>query len=102
VRHLDIARDYPGPIHGVLSDVVMPHLNGSELAEALRTVRPATPVLFMSGFAGPLMTEQGRLEPGVTVVGKPFTSNDLLTAVYNTLAGATDEHLVPAGGTSCT
>jgi two-component system cell cycle sensor histidine kinase/response regulator CckA len=97
---LEIARSHPGPIHGVLSDVVMPHMNGPELAEALRTVRPDTPVLYMSGFAGPLMTEQGLLEPGVTVVGKPFTSNDLLTAVYHTLAGATDGQPVPAGATS--
>ena len=82
---LDIARRHPGPIDGVLSDVLMPHLNGPELADALRAVRPDTPMLFMSGFAEPLMTEQGLLEPGVTVVGKPFTSNELLAAVHETL-----------------
>jgi PAS domain S-box-containing protein len=84
---LEIARRHDGPIDGVLSDVVMPHLNGPELAAALRTVLPGVPVLYMSGFAGPLMTDQGLLEPGVTVVGKPFTRAELLAAVHDRLAG---------------
>jgi len=83
---LEIARRYDGQIDGVLSDVVMPHMNGPELAAALRTVLPGVPVLYMSGFAGPLMTDQGLLEPGVTVVGKPFTRTELLNAVHDRLA----------------
>jgi two-component system cell cycle sensor histidine kinase/response regulator CckA len=83
---LQIARTHPGPIDGVLSDVVMPHMNGPELAAALREVRPGTPVLYMSGFADPLMTDQGLLESGVTVIGKPFATADLLAAVGETLA----------------
>ncbi|MBG0568458.1 hybrid sensor histidine kinase/response regulator [Actinoplanes aureus] len=85
---LQVAQRHHGPIHALLTDVVMPHMNGPELAQHLRHHRPATPVLYMSGYAAPLMTEQGILEPGVTVVGKPFTRSELLTALNTTLTGA--------------
>jgi PAS domain S-box-containing protein len=78
---LAIAEGHDGAIHGLLTDVVMPVMNGRELAEALRRIRPEVPVLFMSGYAAPLMTEQGLLEAGVTVLGKPFTKADLLAAL---------------------
>ena len=83
---LEVARRHPGVIDAALTDVVMPRMNGPELAAALRVDRPDTPVLYMSGYAAPLMTEQGILEPGVTVVGKPFGRDDLLTALNATLA----------------
>ncbi|BCY08995.1 response regulator [Actinoplanes sp. L3-i22] len=95
---LEIARHHAGPIHAVLSDVVMPHMNGPELAEQLRTVLPGVPVLFMSGFAGPLMSEQGLLDPGVTVVGKPFTQPELLAAVQETITVSAARDLSTAGG----
>jgi hypothetical protein len=44
-------------------------------------------VLFMSGYAAPLMTDQGLLEPGVTVLGKPFTKAQLLELLQATLDG---------------
>jgi CheY-like chemotaxis protein len=78
---LNTAEHYDGVIHAVLSDVVMPVMNGPELADALRQIRPDVPVLFMSGYAGPLMTEQGLLDPDVTVLGKPFTKPELLAAL---------------------
>jgi two-component system, cell cycle sensor histidine kinase and response regulator CckA len=88
---LAVAEAYDGAIDIVLSDVVMPKMNGRELAEALRRSRPATPVLFMSGYAAPLMTDQGLLEPGVTVLGKPFTKAQLLDLLDATLASAPTE-----------
>jgi two-component system cell cycle sensor histidine kinase/response regulator CckA len=87
---LDLARRHPERIDAVLSDVVMPHLNGPELAAALRVEFPAVPVLYMSGYADPLMSDQGLLDPSVTVVGKPFTAEQLLTALHTVLtAGVT-------------
>jgi len=65
---------------------VMPRMNGAELAQAVRTHRPGIRVLYMSGYAAPLMTEQGLLDPGVTVLGKPFTRAQLLDALLATLA----------------
>jgi PAS domain S-box-containing protein len=88
---LAIAEAHDGTIHIVLSDVVMPKMNGRELAEALHRTRPATPVLFMSGYAAPLMTDQGLLDPGVTVLGKPFRKAQLLELIHSTLAGAASD-----------
>jgi two-component system cell cycle sensor histidine kinase/response regulator CckA len=85
---LEIARRHPERIDAVLSDVVMPHLNGPELAAVLRAEFPAVPVLYMSGYADPLMSEQGLLDPSVTVVGKPFTAEQLLTALHTVLTVA--------------
>ena len=76
-----VADSDPGVIHALVTDVVMPAMNGRELAEALHTTRPDMPVLYLSGYAAPLMTEQGLLEPGVTVLGKPFTKTELLTTL---------------------
>ncbi|WP_433797165.1 response regulator [Actinoplanes sp. CA-252034] len=84
---LETARHHPGRIDAVLSDVVMPHVNGPELAAALHGELPGVPVLYMSGYADPLMSEQGLLDPSVTVVGKPFTAEQLLTALHTVLTG---------------
>ncbi|GLY96162.1 response regulator [Actinoplanes sp. NBRC 103695] len=86
---LTIARQHDGPIHGLLTDVVMPHMNGPTLAAALSAERPHMSVLYMSGYAAPLMTEQGLLDPGVTVLGKPFTKVELLTALNTALTDNT-------------
>jgi CheY-like chemotaxis protein len=78
---LAIAEHHDGVIHALLADVAMPAMNGRELAEALQRARPATPVLYMSGYAAAIMTAQGMLDPGVTVVSKPFTEAELLNAL---------------------
>ena len=78
---LAVAQRHPGPIHLLLTDVVMPQLDGRELALQLREQRPETPVLYMSGYAASIMSDQGALEPGVTVLPKPFTETELLKAL---------------------
>jgi len=85
---LAVADSHPGVIDVLLTDVVMPAMNGGELAEALHATRAGLPVLYMSGYAAPLMTEQGLLEPGVTVLGKPFTKAELLAGLHTTLTGS--------------
>jgi two-component system cell cycle sensor histidine kinase/response regulator CckA len=82
---LALAEHHDGVIHALLTDVAMPAMNGRELAEALRRTRPDTPVLYMSGHAAAIMTAQGILDPGVTVVSKPFTRAELLDALSATL-----------------
>ena len=82
---LGAAERHDGVIHALLTDVVMPAMNGRELAGALQKSRPGTPVLYMSGYAAPIMTGAGMLDPGVTVVSKPFTKAQLLTALNATL-----------------
>ncbi|GAA2697521.1 ATP-binding response regulator [Actinoplanes palleronii] len=80
-----LAQQYDGPIHAVLSDVVMPVMNGRELAVALSSLRPDVPILFMSGYAEPLMNEQGLIETDAVVLNKPFTRDELLAALRQTL-----------------
>lgn len=74
-----IARDFPGVIHLLVTDVIMPQMLGKELAERIRQIRPDIQVLFMSAYAGPVLTAQGGIEPDVALVGKPFSEVDLLS-----------------------
>jgi two-component system cell cycle sensor histidine kinase/response regulator CckA len=83
-----VAALHEGTIDLLLSDVVMPGMLGKELAERLGAVRPDTRVLFMSGYAQPVLASQGTLEPGVALLEKPFTAADLLTAVRRRLDSA--------------
>jgi PAS domain S-box-containing protein len=78
---LAIAREKSAPIHLVLSDVVLPDLNGVELAGQLKKQRPGVLVLYMSGYPGELLSHHGVLDPGVMLLQKPFTKADLITRV---------------------
>jgi two-component system, cell cycle sensor histidine kinase and response regulator CckA len=82
---LELAARHAGAIDLLVSDVVMPGMLGKELAERLTDSRPDTRVLYMSGYAQPVLHSQGTLEPGVALLEKPFTASDLLTAVRRRL-----------------
>ncbi|MDT5043111.1 MAG: two-component system, cell cycle sensor histidine kinase and response regulator CckA [Actinoplanes sp.] len=84
---LELAARHDGEIDLLVSDVVMPGMLGKELAERLAGVRPDTRVLYMSGYAQPVLASQGTLEPGVALLEKPFTAADLLSAVRRRLDG---------------
>ena len=75
---LRIARGHPGEINLIVTDVIMPHMLGKEVAERIRAIRPGIDVLYMSGYAQPVLTSQGRLDPNVTLVEKPFSEAELL------------------------
>jgi PAS domain S-box-containing protein len=84
---LGIAAGHPGEIHLLVTDVVMPHMLGKEVAEKMRLIRPEIEVVFMSGYARPVLASQGRLDPGVALVEKPFSEADLLTVAGQVLNG---------------
>jgi two-component system cell cycle sensor histidine kinase/response regulator CckA len=84
---LELAALHDGAIDLLVSDVVMPGMLGKELAERLTGVRPDTRVLYMSGYAQPVLASQGTLDPGVALLEKPFTAADLLSAVRRRLDG---------------
>jgi signal transduction histidine kinase/CheY-like chemotaxis protein len=84
---LDIARAHPGEIHLLVTDVVMPQMLGKEVAERMRAVKPGIEVLFMSGYARPVLASQGRLDPNVALVEKPFSEADLLAKAGEVLNG---------------
>ena len=82
---LDIATRYSGTIHLLLTDVVMPGLNGRELASRLATLRPDARVIFMSGYTDDAVTRHGVLEPGSAYVQKPFTPDAIARKVREVL-----------------
>jgi PAS domain S-box-containing protein len=73
------------PIHLLLTDVIMPHMLGKELATKIRDLDPNTRVLYMSGYAQPVLASQGTLDLGVILVEKPFSEPDLLERVRTVL-----------------
>jgi two-component system cell cycle sensor histidine kinase/response regulator CckA len=81
---LRIAEQYDGPIHLLMTDVVMPHMGGRELVERLRSIRPGIKVLFVSGYADE--TLPGNAD-GVLprLLSKPFTADALLREVRDVL-----------------
>jgi signal transduction histidine kinase/CheY-like chemotaxis protein len=84
---LDLARAYPGEIHLLVTDVVMPRMLGKEVAEKMRAIKPGIEALFMSGYARPVLASQGRLDPNVALVGKPFSESELIGRAGQVLNG---------------
>ena len=84
---LDIASRHPGEIHLLVTDVVMPQMLGEEVAEKIRLTKPEIEVIFMSGYARGVLTSQGRLDPNVALVEKPFSEADLLAVAGQVLNG---------------
>jgi hypothetical protein len=70
----------------LLTDVVMPQMLGKEVADRITALRPHMRVLFMSGYAQPVLGAKGTLEPGVRLVQKPFSEAVLLAKVRDVLA----------------
>jgi PAS domain S-box-containing protein len=85
---LAAADRFQGTIDVLLSDVIMPHLNGRELAERLRSRRPALGVVFMSGYTGDIVARSGLAEPGLLLIEKPFSRDDLLDRIAQCAAGS--------------
>jgi len=84
---ISIAREHAGEIHLLVTDVVMPLMLGKEVAEKMLEIKPGIEVLFMSGYARPVLASQGRLEPGVALVEKPFSEADLMAKAAQVLNG---------------
>jgi CheY-like chemotaxis protein len=82
---LRIASYYSGPIHLLLTDVIMPGMNGHELAQQISTSRPDAKVLYMSGYTENVIGHNGTLDPGVNLLQKPFTLPALKTRVREAL-----------------
>ena len=69
----------------LLSDVVLPGLNGRQLADEMKIRQPGAQVLFMTGYARNAIVHDGRLDPGVQMIQKPFTKDDLAARVRDLL-----------------
>jgi PAS domain S-box-containing protein len=76
---------YKGPLHLLLTDVVMPRMTGSDVAARLTALRPALKVLYISGYPGETMVKQGVLAAELRFLQKPFSIVELARRVRETL-----------------
>ena len=84
----EIAEKFPGEIHLLLTDVVMPGIGGRELAASVQRNRPNIRVLYMSGYTENLITSGGMLEEGLSFLQKPFSPAVLVQKIREALAPA--------------
>jgi len=84
-RALKLAAEHSSPIDLLLTDVVMPDMDGDKLAEALRTKRPDLKVLYVSGYTSNVVAHHGILDEGVNFLEKPFGLRSLLERVREVL-----------------
>jgi PAS domain S-box-containing protein len=84
---LRVAEREAGPIALLLTDVVLPGINGRQLAETLQARRPGLRVLYVTGYSRNAIVHQGRLDAGVTMLQKPLTRATLSNAVRDVLEG---------------
>jgi len=83
-----IAQSHKGPIHLLLTDVVMPQTSGREVAKRICELRPQTRVMWMSGYTDEAIMHHGILDPGVHFLQKPFTPSTLAQKVREVLDGS--------------
>ena len=85
-RHaVHLVEEHSGDLHLLITDVVMPEMNGRELAEQLGGIRPNLKCLYMSGYTADVIAHRGILEEGVNFITKPFGSDDLAARVRQVL-----------------
>ncbi len=89
---VELARNHPDPIDLLLTDVIMPGMLGRTLAELVTALVPGVPVVFMSGYAQPLLAADGTVDGEVLLLEKPFTPAALLDRVQSAL----DARHIPA------
>lgn len=89
---LEVLSQHEGPVHLLLTDMVMPVMNGAELAGKLKTLRPEMATVFMSGYAGALHANTG--VPSWHIQ-KPFTVSMLLSRIAEALAFPYGSHSAP-------
>jgi DNA-binding NarL/FixJ family response regulator len=95
---LTTCRRYAGRIDLLLTDAVMPKISGANLARQVRSLRPETKVLFMSGFADSALVRHGVASGEIDCLLKPFGPEALAQAVRQALDAAPHPARGPAGG----
>ncbi len=78
-------QQHDGPIHLLITDVIMPGMNGRELADKLKSIYPNIKYIFMSGYTANVIADQGVLDVGVNFIQKPFSAKGLSNKVREVL-----------------
>jgi response regulator RpfG family c-di-GMP phosphodiesterase len=87
-KAIRLSREYVGEIHLLMTDVVMPEMNGRDLAGKLSARFPSLKRLFMSGYTANVIAHHGVLDPGVNFIQKPFSMKNQATKVRESLDDA--------------
>lgn len=85
VEALEVASQYDGQIHLLITDVIMPHMNGQELAVKLSALRPDMKVLYVSGYSDNDIGDHGVLDPRIELLQKPFTPETLARKIRDVI-----------------
>jgi CheY-like chemotaxis protein len=95
---IQVAREHAGNVDLLITDVVMPEMNGRDLAKNFLSLYPHAKRLFMSGYTADVIAHQGVLDEGVFFIQKPFSAKDLAAMVCKVLdaSSAADK-----AGSSC-
>lgn len=86
IEALNLAEDFDGEIHLLVTDVIMPHMNGHELAAKLCALRPDMKVLYVSGYSDNDIGDHGDLDPRHELLQKPFTPQTLARKIRDVIA----------------
>ena len=86
-KALDLCRTYVDPIHALVTDVVMPELNGRDLAKHARVLRPNLKIVFVSGYINQGLKDEDICDPAHRFLEKPFTGEALLKVVEDLCTG---------------
>ena len=89
-KAIQYAEEQTDPLQLLITDVVMPEMNGRDLADRLRSIYPDIKVLFMSGYTANVIAHRGVLDEGVDFMQKPFSLKDLADKVRDVLEGDND------------
>jgi signal transduction histidine kinase len=82
---LNMAAEFDGTIHLLVTDVIMPHMNGHELADKLSKVRPEMKILYVSGYSDNDIGDHGILDPRFELLQKPFTPQTLARKIRDVI-----------------
>ena len=86
IEAMRVAEDYDGEIHLLVTDVIMPHMNGHELAGKLSELRPEMKILYVSGYSDNDIGDHGLLDPRYELLQKPFTPQTLARKIRDVIA----------------
>jgi len=85
-RALEIAQEHEGIIDLLITDIIMPEMNGNELANDFSYISPVTKILLMSGYTGDIISKQALLNSNMQFIEKPFSGKDMKEKVKEMLS----------------
>ncbi|GEM_PF-640685 len=91
VEAIQQALNYQDTIHLLLTDVVMPQMNGKALAEELHKARPEMSILFMSGYTREVLSAEGTIDLSIHLIQKPFSNDKLAERIREVLDGSENQ-----------